>query len=137
MVGRLQQMAQRVAYRAATAVGQSDIMRDEIRRIRIGRDRVDLQFDAFNTADVQPVDLKAAGMAVPGCQIERGFNSEKLGDQRTLGIGILIVDDELQRVVAAAAAEPAAMRSDPDPPCTVTLPAPAKITSSPGPPKIV
>src|SRR5229473_2460720 len=87
------------------AVGQSDIMRDEIRRIRIGRDRVDLQFDTFNTADVQPVDLKAAGMAVPGCQIERGFNSEKLGDQRTLGIGILIVDDELQRVVAAAAAD--------------------------------
>ncbi len=117
-------MAQRVVYRAATAVGQSDIMRDEIGRIRIGRDRVDLQFDAFNTADVQPVDLKAAGMAVPGCQIERGFNSEKLGDQRTLGTGILIV-------------EPAAMRSDPDPPCTATLPAPAKITSSPGPPKIV
>ena len=105
MVGRLQQMAQRVAYRAATAVGQSDIMRDEIRRIRIGRDRVDLQFDALNTGDVQPVDLKAAGMAVPGRQIERGFNSEKLGDQRTLGIGILIVDDELQRVVAAAAAD--------------------------------
>src|SRR6266851_9144154 len=105
VVGRLQQMAQRVAYRAATAVGQSDIMRDEIRRIRIGRDRVDLQFDAVNTADVQPVDLKAAGMAVPGCQIERGFNSEKLGDQSTLGTGILIVDDELQRVMAAAAAD--------------------------------
>jgi hypothetical protein len=86
VVGRLQQMAQRVAHLAATAVGQGDIMGDEIRRIRIGRDRVDLQFDALDTGDAQPVDLKAAGVAVPGCQIERGFNSEKLGDQRTLGI---------------------------------------------------
>jgi len=48
----------------------------------LSRTGVDLQFDALNTGDVQPVDLKAAGMAVPGRQIDADSILRKLGDQQ-------------------------------------------------------
>ena len=49
------------------------------------------RFDAVKTG-TQPVDVKGAGMAVLGCQIERGLYFVKLGNQCILGTSI--VDDE-------------------------------------------
>jgi len=78
-------------------------MGDEIGRVRIGRDRIDLQLDTLDALDMQSVDIERAGMAMPCCRIERGLDLTEFIDKRALYRRILVVDDEAQRVVATAA----------------------------------
>jgi hypothetical protein len=71
VVGRLQELLQRRALMAATAVRHGDLVRDQIRRIRVGRDRIDLQFDSLDARNMQSVDVERAGMPLLGSLIER------------------------------------------------------------------
>ena len=103
VVGRLQELLQRRALMAATAVRHGDLVRDQIRRIRVGRDQIDLQFDSLDTRNMQPVDVERAGMPLLGRLIERRLNLAKFRDECLFGQRVLVVDDEAQRVVAAAA----------------------------------
>jgi len=45
-----------------------------VRRVLVGRNRVDLQFDPLDARDMQPIDVEAAGMAMFGREVERGFD---------------------------------------------------------------
>ena len=85
MVRRLQQLLQRRALMAAMAVSHRDLVRDQIRRVRVGRDRIDLQFDALDASNMQPVDVERAGMPLPCRLIERRFDLVKFRDERLFG----------------------------------------------------
>jgi hypothetical protein len=66
---------------AATAVRHVDLVRDQIKRIRVGRDRIDLQFDSLDASNMQPVDVERAGMPLLGSLIERRLNLAKFRDE--------------------------------------------------------
>ena len=72
---------------AAMTIGERDLMGDEVWRVRVGRDRIDLQLDALDALHLQPVDIERAGMAVLARRIERGLDLAELGDQRCSAAG--------------------------------------------------
>ena len=79
--GGRQQGLELVADRSAAAVRGHDVVGDEIGRVGVGRDEIDLELHAVDARDVEPVDREGAGMVLGDRRVEGRFRPAEVLDQ--------------------------------------------------------